>query len=92
MDDGTGLAALIPPVAKADYYADKQDEIACIIVNGIADSITVNGVVYEQVMEGINLSPIQITNIINYMNQSWGNNIPIKTIEQVKVELNECDQ
>ena len=92
MEDGSGLAALIPPIAASDYYLINQDKIACIIINGQEDSITVNGVRYGQKMEGINLTPIQITNIINYMNQSWGNNIPVKSIDQVTRELEACNQ
>ncbi len=92
MEDGSGLAALIPPIAKADFYADNQDKIACIIINGLKDSILVNGVKYGQEMEGINLTPIQITNIINYMNQAWENDIPVKTIEKVKQEVQACIQ
>ena len=92
MVDGTGLAALIPPIAESDYYAMNQDKIACMIVNGINDSMYVNGVLFQGIMEPINLSPVQITNIINYMNTSWGNNIPLKSIQEVQQELNDCYQ
>jgi mono/diheme cytochrome c family protein len=92
MKDGTGLVGLIPPIAGADYYAQNQDNITCIIVNGLQDSIVVNGRSYDQKMDPINLTPIQITNIINYMNQSWGNNLPVKSIEDVKKELDQCTQ
>lgn len=92
MKDGSGLAALIPPLAGADYYAENQDKVVCIIINGLEDSIVVNSKTYRQKMEPVVLSPIQITNIINYINQSWGNNISIKTLESINQELEKCSQ
>jgi hypothetical protein len=92
MKDGSGLAALIPPIAGADYYANNQDKVVCIIINGLQDSIIVNGKKYGQKMDPISLTPIQITNIINYMNQSWGNNIPVKTLESIKRDIEKCPQ
>ena len=45
MKDGSGLAALIPPIAQSDYYVLNQDKIACIIINGLQDTIVVNNAV-----------------------------------------------
>ena len=90
MEDGTGLAALIPPLAGSDYYRNNQNKIACIILNGQVDSIIVNGRLYNQKMEGIPMSEIQITNLINYINSAWGNNIKVKTLKEVEDDISLC--
>jgi mono/diheme cytochrome c family protein len=92
MADGTGLAALIPPLANSDYYQNNQNKIACIILYGQMDSISVNGKIYNQKMEGISMSEIQITNLINYINTAWGNNIKIKTLKEVEEDISNCNQ
>ena len=90
MEDGTGLGAEIPPLVNADYYSNNLENVPCIIVYGLADTILVNNKIYKQKMEGIPLSPIQVTNVINYINTSWGNNYPPTKLEEVKNILDNC--
>ena len=89
-DDGSGLNLLIPPISNSDYYINNQDKISCIIKFGIKDTILVNGKKFNQSMVGINMSPVQITNLINYMNSSWGYKLPIKKYKDIKLELEQC--
>lgn len=75
MEDGTGLPGNIPPLAGADFLQQHSDQIPCIIRYGIRDTIRVNDISYSTPMEGVpQLTDIEITNIINYMNHAWGNN------------------
>ncbi len=91
MEEGQGLRGLIPPLAGADYWKDNQDKLACIIKNGIEGEIIVNGKTYNQPMAGIEkISSFEIANIINYVNQSWGNDIPFKNFEDIEAELEIC--
>lgn len=92
MDDGKGLQGIIPPLAQSDYLANHQDELVRIITMGIKDTILVNGISYDQPMEGITtLTPVQITNVINYINTAWGNDIPITTLQKVNNSLNKME-
>jgi len=91
MEDGTGLAKLIPPLANADYLKLNQERIPCIIRNGQEGLITVNGVDYDQIMPGEKYTEIQINNMINYINTAWGNDIPTVTITQTKDRLGKCE-
>jgi len=91
MDDGMGLAKLIPPLANADYLRDNQEMIPCIIYHGQNDTIVVNGVTFTQEMPGEKYNEVQITNIINYINTAWGNQIEPVTLDQVKERLAKCD-
>lgn len=88
--EGKGLKNLIPPLAGADWLAQNQDILVCVIRNGIEGEITVNGVVYNQPMDGIKLSDIQMYNIINYINTSWGNNFELTSTEKVLKDLKKC--
>lgn len=91
MADGTGLGTNIPPLAQADYLKNEQDKIACIIRYGIADTLLVNGKRYETPMAGIeNLTEFQMANLINYINQAWGNDYGFVTVEDLRNQLKKC--
>lgn len=91
MADGVGLESLIPTLVKADYLLENPLKTACIIRNGLNDTIVVNGKVYSQEMSAIPvLSEFEITNIMNYIHSSWGNNMPYVTLEEVKRSLDSC--
>lgn len=93
MDDGSGLGGNIPPLANADYLANNQTLIACIIRYGQQDTIAVNGTSYDLPMVGIeNLTEFQIANIINYINHAWGNNYGFAKVEDIRIQLEECKQ
>lgn len=91
IEDGSGLAGNIPPLAGADFVAQNQEQLACIIRYGMEGSVVVNGITYQNPMAGIpQLSEFEIANIINYINQAWGNDfgyLPLKTIRE---SLEEC--
>ncbi len=92
MEDGSGVAGLIPPLAQADYVELNQELLPCIIRYGLEDEIEVNGRTYEQPMQGIKkLTDTEIANIINYINTSWGNDYPIMPLGQVRAILEECE-
>ena len=90
MEDGVGLAKLIPPLANSDYLKENQELIPCIIRHGQNGEVLVNGVVYNQEMPGKPYTEIQINNMINYINTAWGNSIPEVTITETKKRLANC--
>jgi hypothetical protein len=91
MADGVGLESLIPTLVKADYLLENPLKTACIIRNGLKDTILVNGKIYGQEMAAIPaLSDFEITNIMNYIHSSWGNKMPYVTLEEVKKSLDSC--
>ena len=91
MDDGSGLQGVMPPLANADYVAENQDKLACIIRYGMEGPIVVNDTTYNQAMAGIpQLTDFEITNIINYINHSWGSDYGYMPYADVKAALEEC--
>jgi len=92
LDDGAGLGALIPPLANSDYLVQHRDQLACIVRYGLADTILVNGILYQEQMAGIpNLSEVQITNVLNYIGSNWGNKVPAFRLEEVRASLQSCN-
>jgi mono/diheme cytochrome c family protein len=92
LDDGKGLGALIPPLAGSDYLVKHRNELACLLVHGIADTIYVNGQMYAEAMPGAEkLSHIEVTNILNYIQNAWGNNYGRFQPEDVRSSLKACD-
>lgn len=91
MEDGQGLRSLVPPLAKADYLANNQSLIPCIITKGLSGPIQVNGKEYDQPMAGITgLTNVQITNVINYINNAWGNDAGHTSLQEVERALEGC--
>jgi mono/diheme cytochrome c family protein len=91
LDDGKGLGALIPPLANSDYLAANRKKLPLVIRYGLQDTIVVNGVIYAEKMAGMpGLNEIQVTNLLNYIGQSWGNNIEPFTFDEVKKTLDEA--
>lgn len=85
MEDGTGLRRLIPPLAGADYLGDHPDRTVRGIRYGMNGPMEVNGMIYNYPMPGNQeLSEFQIVNIVNYINQAWGNDYPEVTVGQAR--------
>lgn len=93
MDTGEGLGALIPPLAGADYLGKNREKLPCILRYGLKDTIVVNGKSYAEEMPAAPvLSDIHITNILNYINNSWGNRQAPYRLEEVQQLLDNCRQ
>ncbi|MEQ9425534.1 MAG: cytochrome c [Cyclobacteriaceae bacterium] len=89
--DGTGLAKLIPPLAKADYLMDSLMRTVCVIKNGLDSTIVVNGVEFSQPMPAhTDLRNLEIAEIITYITNSWGNEAGITSTREVEIYESEC--
>ncbi len=89
--DGTGLGKLIPPLANADYMAEDLNRTVCLIKNGIAGEIVVNGQQYNQPMPANpKLTPLEVAEITTYIYNTWGNEKRIILVNDVAEILNGC--
>jgi mono/diheme cytochrome c family protein len=85
MDQGEGLEGIFPPVAKSDYMlADKKRAIKQIL-KGVTGEMTVNGVKYNGEMNGFDLTDEQVSDLMNYLFNSFGNKGGITKPEDVKL-------
>lgn len=90
--DGAAFEDLMPPLANSDYLVKSKAELPCIIKHGLEGEITVNGKKYDAVMGAAEqLSDVEITNIINYINNAFGNNNGYTSLDEVQASLKTCE-
>jgi mono/diheme cytochrome c family protein len=91
MEDGSGLRALIPPIAGADYLQTHREELPCLIRHGVEGPMVVNGQEYNKPMPGVEtMKADQITNLLNYIQTNFGNNNERYTMQEVEKLLEPC--
>ena len=74
MADGKGLEKVYPPVAKSDFLKRPSKDLINNILNGQNGELKVNGLTYNTLMPAQNyLTDEQIADVLNYINNSWGN-------------------
>jgi nitrite reductase (NO-forming) len=83
--DGAGMAGVFPPLAKSDYLmADKTRSIN-IALKGHSGPLSVNGKTYDGVMPSMtHLSDEQLSSILTFIRNSWGNKGDAVTPAEVK--------
>lgn len=89
-DEGDGIQTLVPPLSEANLSKISVDSIPCWIKFGINHPIVVNGVTYDQPMYPIQLSEIQIANVINYINSQYLPKSKEVSSSWVKERLQNC--
>ena len=73
MEAGNGIENTYPPLAKSDYLmADKKRSIQQIL-QGATGEMKVNGKMYNAPMTGFDLTDEQVSDVLNYIRNSWGN-------------------
>jgi mono/diheme cytochrome c family protein len=75
MADGKGVPKAFPPLANSDYLRENQNKSITAVKKGMSGKIVVNGVTYNSVMAPLGLSDQEVADVVNYINNSWGNNI-----------------
>src|SRR5688572_6576472 len=86
MEKGEGLEGAFPPLAKADYLmADKARSIKQIL-QGASGEMTVNGKTYSGEMPAMDLTDEQVSDVLNYVRNSWGNKGAAVTPAEVKAQ------
>src|SRR5690606_27410133 len=73
MENGEGLEGAFPPVAKSDYLMADKNRSITEILNGLSGEITVNGKVYYGDMPAFDLTDKEVSDVLNYVRNSWGN-------------------
>ena len=84
MEQGEGIEGTFPPLAKSDYLmADKKRSITQIL-HGLSGEIKVNGTIYNGEMAALELTDQEVSDVLNYVRNSWGNKGDAVTPEDVK--------
>ena len=83
MEQGEGIEDVYPPVAKSDYLmADKKRSIRQIL-KGVTGEMKVKGKIYNGEMAAIELTDQEISDVLNYVRNSFGNKGDIVTPAEV---------
>ena len=72
LEDGKGVKGIYPPLAKSDFLVDINRTISSIKF-GLKGPITVNGEDYNSIMVSQGLDDEEISDVVNYILNSWGN-------------------
>lgn len=78
LPNGKGVPKAFPPLADSDYLREKQTESIKAVKHGMSGKIVVNGETYNSVMSPLGLSDQEVADVMNYINNSWGNAIKNK--------------
>lgn len=89
--DGNGLGQLIPPLTDSIFLQKNKTLLACIIKEGIRDSIKVHGKIYNEPMPANHqLTAIDIAKIITYISNSFGNKQGLYDVNNASSDLKNC--
>lgn len=90
--NGEGFRNLIPPMNNSNYLTEHANDFPCIVAYGLDQKIVVNGVEFDQPMEGIvELNPIEIANVANYIYERWGHSSKKFTPQEVEKRIANCE-
>ena len=84
MSEGEGIPGAFPPLAQADYLMEDKERSIRAVMYGLEGEIVVNGTTYNSVMTPMGLSNEEVTHVMNYIRNSWGNEGEVVTFEEVK--------
>ncbi len=88
--DGKGMSGLYPPLVGSGQLTEKS-RLACIIKNGMSDTIMVNGKEFSRPMPpNPKLKDLEIAEIVTYLNIKWGKDSVFTSIEFVEKSLKDC--
>ena len=73
MASGEGVSNVFPPVANSDYLKNNQLQSLKGIKFGQKGEIIVNGKTYNGAMAALGLDDDEVADVMNYINNSWGN-------------------
>ncbi len=90
LNDGNGMAQLIPPLAGADYLKNEA-AVICVIRYGQQGPVTVNNIEYNGNMPANpRLRPLEIAEIATYILNTWGNKGSFVTVQVAEKALEAC--
>lgn len=72
-EQGEGIEDLYPPLAKSDYLMEDKVRSIKQILYGVSGEIKVNGKIYNTDMTGFDLTDTEVSDLLNYVRNSWGN-------------------
>ena len=86
LEDGKGVKGIYPPLAKSDFLVNVNRTISSIKY-GLKGPITVNGERYNSMMVSQGLDDEEISDVVNYILNSWGNSTNKLITEEIVASI-----
>ncbi|BFP40532.1 hypothetical protein FGF1_13770 [Flavobacteriaceae bacterium GF1] len=84
--DGNGIKGVHPPVSNTPWVNGSKERLINIVLHGLEERIHVKGEIYDNVMPAIpTLTDEEISNVLSYVRNSFGNEAANITMEEVSV-------
>jgi nitrite reductase (NO-forming) len=81
---GEGIKGAFPPLAKSDFLDKDISKVISVVKNGLEGPVKVNGESFNSVMPALGLNDADISYVLSYIYNSWGNKKKIISIKDVK--------
>lgn len=88
MEQGEGIEGVFPPLAKSDYLMDDKQRSIRQILHGVSGEIIVNGKTYNADMPALDLTNEEVSDVLNYVRNTWGNEGEAVTPQEVQAARN----
>ncbi len=76
--NGEGIEKIYPPLNNSDYLLKDLDKSIYSIKYGLRGEIIVNGIKYNGEMASQGLEDDEIADVMNYITNSWDNNLNVQ--------------
>ena len=83
MEMGEGIEDVYPPLAKSDYMMTDKKRSIDNVLHGLSGEIKVNDKIYNGEMSAFDMTDEDVSDVLNYIRNSWGNKGPAVTPEEV---------
>ena len=87
LSNGEGIEKIYPPLNNSDYLLKELDKSIYSIKYGLRGEIIVNGIKYNGVMASQGLEDDEIADVMNYITNSWDNNLNVQITTKRVSEL-----
>jgi uncharacterized protein len=83
--DGKGVPGAFPPLDGSDWLVEDPSVPVKVVLSGLQGNITVAGQPFNSMMAplGAMLNDQQLADVLTYVRQSWSNDLPAVTADQV---------
>jgi len=82
--NGAGVPTVFPPLAKSEWLKEKRDSVVKVLCEGLSGPVDVAGQHFDNLMPAQILDDQQVADVLTFVANSWGNEAPIFTADEVK--------
>ena len=88
MEDGSGLARLIPSLRQSDLFSSDPAKLICLVRNGV----DYNPQTGQSMPANTSLNDVEMTNLINFLGSKYGSHAQTVQVQEVKKLMAACQK